>query len=104
MRIEDLPRIPQPTWEEQLESSWVRFTEKAREAFSDNWWTARDALDKLAPGDLPEPVQFSASKAISLGMCLKHRRGGWTGPLRLESGGSGKSALRWRLRTLDEVL
>lgn len=104
MRIEDLPYSPGPTWEEQVESSWVKFTEEARKAFSDNWWTARDAMEKIPKRDLPEPVQTGAASVGSLGRSLAYRRGTWIGPLLLEARGSGKTALQWRLRTLDETV
>jgi hypothetical protein len=91
------------------EEDWIRFIVDAKSVMGAVWWTSRQAVQRLSPAVLPRQVSYALQKGNengavkSLGKLLAARRG-WHGDLRLDSKGTRKQALTWRLLTLDQVL
>lgn len=86
---------------------WANFLDRIRHKRGTQPWTAREAFEILKIEDLPRQVRdcvgWGGDPVRSLGRLMADKKG-WSGGLCLEGSGSKKSALRWRVRTLDEAL
>lgn len=87
------------------DDEWPTFLAAARLAMGTGWWTAKELIAAVDPKVLPWQLTWSSDtpSTKSLGSLLRRRSGQEAG-LVIESKGSGKVGLKWRLRTLDEVL
>jgi hypothetical protein len=97
------------TYHNRRAETWERFLGKAKQTMGSGWWRAASAIEKMNLEDFPLQVQVSLEQGNvegatkSLGKLLASHRG-WLGDLRLESEGSPKGALHWRILTVDQVL
>lgn len=93
-----------PDHDGRVEEEWLEFISATRAALGSSWWTTREALGAAGPDHLKDVLGGSSHPSLSLGKLLGKRLGSWTGGWVVERKGRPNASLKYRLRTLDEVL